>query len=107
MSHDDTKVTILYNRTGKYSGGHSHNIETKQLVIHGRVEARTVEQGEKEITKVYEVGETIVQKPGVPLMTRAIEDAIIVEYRPGVKAETVTTTPHGPYDDIIKKQSSG
>jgi hypothetical protein len=105
MTHDSTKVTILYNRAGKYSGGHSHNIETVQLVIHGAVEARTME-GDKETTKTYRVGEAIIQKPGIPLMTRALEDAIIVEYRPGVKADTVTTTPYAPYDEIIKQQSS-
>lgn len=94
----DVHLTVITTGKDKIRGGHYHLYPEEFYVISGRLEFH---EGTVQNERVTEFGpdETIVTSFGVAHYAKAIEDSIMIEYRPTeIPAEAVD---YKPWADLV------
>ncbi len=77
----DLHLNVLTTKRGHLRGGHSHEYNEEFFVVSGRLEFHSGFEGADKAT-IVGVNETFVTTPDVPHYAKALEDSVIIEFRP-------------------------
>ncbi|MGD0476751.1 MAG: hypothetical protein ABSB29_01125 [Nitrososphaerales archaeon] len=86
-------INVLTTRKGHIRGGHYHDYNEEFFVVSGKFEFHSGFEGVDDIT-IRGANETIVTIPGVPHYVKALEDSVMIEFRPcGTKYKPIDYEP--------------
>lgn len=95
----DLHLNVLTVKKGKVRGGHYHNYDEEFSVIYGKIEFHSGYEDQDELT-IFHAGDTIVTTPNVPHYVLALEDSVMLEFRPiGTEFKAID---YGPFRKLAE-----
>ena len=96
----EVHINVLTTGKNRIRGGHYHDYPEEFYIISGKLEFHELVDG-KEVINYFGPDKTIVTTPNIPHYAKAVEDSVMLEYRP--KKISYKATDYDPWRKLAEE----
>jgi len=101
---DNREALLIFTKKGFLRGGHSHSNPEISLILTGKVRNWKIVDGCTELINDLSAGNFMINQPGEPHLTLALEDYWILDWKIDAQIGEWTTTDYEPYRKRVRDQ---